>query len=88
MWRRQKPKPLDDVDRWINEGQPATVEDRLNAIAHQHAGPSEGEIRTALQSARIPAPAPAIDGLASRISVLEPAQGPRAKVRLRTRDPR
>jgi len=29
-----------------------------------------------------------IDGLASRFSVLEPAQGPRATVRMRTHDPR
>ncbi|CAD5140695.1 protein of unknown function [Microbacterium sp. Nx66] len=88
MWRRHKPKPLNEVDRWINEGQSATVEDRLNTIAHQHAGHSEDEVRTALQSARIPAPASVIDGLASRISVLEPAQGTRATVRMRTHDPR
>ena len=88
MWRRHKPKPLDEVDRWINAGQSATVEDRLNTIAHQHAGHSEDEVRTALQSARIPAPASVIDGLASRISVLEPAQGTRATVRMRTHVPR
>lgn len=77
MWRRHKPKPLDEVDRWINEGQSATVEDRLNTIAHQHAGHSEDEVRTALQSARIPAPASVIDCRRARVPDLCPRARPR-----------
>lgn len=88
MWRGNKPKPLSEVDRWINEGQPAAVEVRLNAVAQQYAGRSKVEVRGALQAARIPAPASVINGLATRISVLEPAQEPRTTVRMRTQDPR
>lgn len=84
MWRRHTPKPLDEVDCWLNEGLPDDVEQRLNDVARQHMGRPEAEVRAALESASIAAPTSVLNGLATRISVLQPAKAPLTRVRMRT----
>ncbi|WP_265522226.1 hypothetical protein [Oerskovia flava] len=85
MWRRDGPKPLDEVDRWINECHPDD-ERRLTDVAHQYVGRPAAEVRAALVAAGVHAPATVLGGIATRISVRQRATGTRFRVRTVDRD--